>query len=152
MISSRRGTNHHLLKKEPQESEQDNVYTQVFFKKTELECYYDYLGNVKEGDTSGGFFTIHQDSIPSEGGDANLAKKRKVHHFIKKKICRVTYTKYFPKFWMIYSYKGSLVIFHLSFVINESNTPQMLMSKACHQQPKKSIELPCIKGNRDSHI
>ena len=33
--------------------------------------------------------------------------------------------------------KGSLVTFHLSFVINESNTPLMLMSKACHQQPKK---------------
>ena len=72
--SSGRGTP--SVKKESQESEEDDVYIQVFFRKSELDHYCDYEGTVKEGEMSGALFTIHKDSILSEGGDANLAKKR----------------------------------------------------------------------------
>ena len=72
--SSGRGTDH-LLKKSLK-SEEEDVYIQVFFRKSELDHYCDYEGTVKERETSGALFTICKDSIQSEGGYANLAKKR----------------------------------------------------------------------------
>ena len=96
------------VKKEPQTTEkEDDVYIQVYFRKSELERYCDYEGSVTEGETSGALFTICQDCIPSEGGDANLAKKRYVDELILQNnfLCPVRYTKDLTNIWIIYLIK-----------------------------------------------
>ena len=84
----------------------------MYFRKSELECYCDYEGSVTEGETSGALFTIRQDCIPSEGGDANLAKKRYVDELILQNnfLCPVRYAKYFTNMWIIYLIKCSITL------------------------------------------
>ena len=57
------------------ENKDNDIFIQVYMRKSELDQHCNYEGTVTENEISGALFSIRPDAIPSKR-DGNVSKKR----------------------------------------------------------------------------